>query len=102
MAGGRTTLGGNSGIDSVEILDLSTNTWRLGSNPMPEALYGGSSIAYEGTFLAVGGSLSNPHGQSDKIYKYVPDTETWETLAPTLDQGRGFAVAMLVPESYCP
>ena len=60
MAGGRVHLGSNGGIASVEILDLNTNTWRSGLNPLPEALYAGASIPYEDSFLAVGGTLSNP------------------------------------------
>ena len=95
-------MGSNGGIASVEILDLNTNTWRSGLNPLPEALYAGASIPYEDSFLAVGGTLSNPSVESDKIYKYEPDTESWTTLPKTLDVGRGFAVAMLVPDAFCP
>lgn len=89
--------GGNSVyftfLSSTEIFDFETLQWRLGPE-LPKALTFGASVQYGNSFLAVGG-MDLQSEQSDRIFKYLPDTEDWEELQRGFITARAFFTALL-------
>ena len=59
-------------LPTVEVYDLSRNTWTKGEN-LPEPLGWGAVVPYEESFLIVGGDTGR--GYSDKVYLYMPEAD---------------------------
>ena len=62
-------------VDTVEIIDLDTNTWVNGPS-MPVMLTDATSVPFGDTFLAVGG-LDEDGVEQKSIYEYSPFDGEW-------------------------
>ncbi|HMJ08993.1 MAG TPA: kelch repeat-containing protein, partial [Pyrinomonadaceae bacterium] len=75
-AGGTTT-----GLATVEIYDIASNTWSTGASyPLAQ---GWESAFVQGNFIYVAGGLDAAAGSvpSTKTYRYDPGTNTWDDAA---------------------
>ena len=63
--------------------NIGNGSWRQGT-PFPTPIGNAASVELDGTLLVVGGTVLSTKwtglGISDKIFKYVPATGTWELL----------------------
>ena len=73
-------------ISSVEILDLSSLSWRPGP-PLPRAIRGAASVQFGDSFLVVGGQDGDGASLSS-VYEYNPVDEEWALRAEELSLGR--------------
>ena len=88
----------------TEIYNIANGSWRQ-DTPFPTPIGNAATVELDGTLLVVGGSIYTKWGgggESDKIYKYVPATRSWELLPMRLKHSAAFHVAIMVPASTFP
>ena len=96
--------GGQSSVDlsSTEELDIQDPgaQWVPG-RPLPHKWREGASVQYKNTFLAMGGRWhdGSAYHNSDFIYEYDTDTDSWITRTERLATERCHLAAFLVPDS---
>ena len=91
--------GGEGAGTSTEIYSFETNSWRAGPDfPISENFYGGS-IAFQNSFLAVGGAVG-PRDYSGAIFYLDPDTLEWVDMTTELLTPRKWFAAFLVPDDF--
>ena len=92
-------------MSDTEMYNIGNGSWRQGT-PFPTPIGNAASVELDGTLLVVGGTVLSTKwtglGISDKIFKYVPATGTWELLPMRLKHSAAFHVALMVPASTFP
>ena len=81
IGGYHSEAGATTGLATVEIYDIATNTWSLGA-PYPQAA-GWISAFVQGNFLYAAGGLDTAVGAVPltKTYRYDPATNMWDDAA---------------------
>ena len=88
----------------TEIFNLKSKLWRHG-DPFPnrEGIQYASVVQIGDTMLVVGGNhCDESYCPSDKIFEYIPTSESWELLPFTLKKKAYYTVSFLVPISLFP
>ena len=89
----------SSPLDTVQIFDVDTETWRMSEQSLPDQLTYGAVVQLDDTFLIVGGKTAqNPALSSDRILQFEPDSETWIERGERLALPRDSHMAVLVDE----
>ena len=94
-------VGGYLRDDATEIFSLETLSWR-DSTPFPSEIRYTTAVPQGKTFLVVGGYISNTASDLDTIYRFDPDSESWELLPQRLEETRSDFPAFYVPEDFVP
>ena len=91
------------GVDtSTEILDLEDLVWRPGPEfPTTARVYGGASLQYKNSFLAIGGQSIGSDDDVRVIWYYDPDTDDWVNMDVVLSEERFNSGAVLMPDGDC-
>ena len=86
-------------LNSVEIYDLTSQTWSKGPD-LPEGLYAGQAVTYQGTLYYMAGANSGETANS-KIFKLSDEDSDWEEVpGVSLEEPyRGVFPALLVPSN---
>lgn len=85
----------------MQIFSLSSLEWRAGPE-FPGHLVEGAYAQYASSFITVGGFDVEEDRYSDQIYLYDPDNAAWVHFSQTLAVARTGAVAIMVPDDFCP
>jgi N-acetylneuraminic acid mutarotase len=90
--------GGAKGwLNSVEIFDIATNTWTLGTHPLPVATCVlGAAVDPNGLIYAIGGTVGAVQYAAD-VYSYDPSAPGW-AKRPPLSTGRASLAADTGPD----
>jgi hypothetical protein len=83
-------------LATTEILDLATMTWTEGS-PLPSGRYLTQLISFNNSLLLVGGLFGL---DEEKLYHFSSIGGSWEPLQQTMEEGRMFHFAFLIPDKY--
>jgi len=89
IAGGS---GSTSGMDSTEVLDYVSGSWRPGPT-LPLASFGAVMVTTSNGEVILAG------GPTTIIYKLAHSHSTWVPLAKQLTRQRRFPVAYLIPNN---
>ena len=86
----------------MDIYNLDDGTWRNALTTFPHTISDAASVQFNGTLLVVGGYVEEDSGYTNKIYEYLPLTESWRELPAKLSQAASQSVAYMVPASIFP
>ena len=109
-------------FDMVEIYSVEDNLWRTGkffkpiiylrifkpnsnlaANPLPQNIYGATTVPFQDSFLIVGGGSDTPsYGFLDTIYKYEADADSWTLLHQSLTRPLIWTGALMVDVEIFP
>ena len=81
---------------NVERFNFDTNSWSYGPHDIPQGLSYGSSLAYKGSFLVLGGQDNVNYDASPDIYLYNPATEDFDLMEQKMQTARHSPTAILV------
>jgi DNA-binding CsgD family transcriptional regulator len=77
-------------ISALEVYDPVLERWDRGAN-LPEPLAAYATVAFEGKLYLFGGT--DGAEQSNRVYSYLPESESWTELSPIPGVGRSYAGA---------
>lgn len=80
---------GSRPLDVVEVYDPKTDRWEAGP-ALPRAVGDGAVALWGDTFIVAGGE--EPARMHDGVYRFVPETNQWETLTPMRTPRHGFGL----------
>ncbi|NOH13601.1 MAG: hypothetical protein HND51_18335 [Chloroflexi bacterium] len=81
-------------LDSFEVYDPATNTWRT-LPQLPEPRHHHMSVGYDGLIYVFGGLTAEIWTPSDNVWTFNPTTDTWAEKEPMLQaSGAGAAVVL--------
>ena len=75
-------------------------TWTYGPD-LPYKIYYGASVQWKETFIIVGGSSTEFIDTSDTLYVFDAEKNEWNRLNQTLNIGRIWTAALMVPDDFC-
>lgn len=78
IGGAKIQSGSVTSLDSVEIYDVSTNTFSFASNLLLP-LRGASSVSANGKIYVIGGKTNS--GYSSSVFEYDPSSNSWSNLS---------------------
>ena len=86
-------------LNSTEILDVSTHTWRLGP-VLPLAIFSTQMVEhYKGGVVLIGGRIQNVDPQN-YLFHLPSENEEWYIMEKKLLQPRAEHIAFLIPSSF--
>jgi len=94
--GGKIYLVGN-GDGRLQVYDPATDSWTTHDAPLHQA--GSAAVALAGGFYVLGGQ--DPHlRQSDVVYRFEPETETWGQVTPMPSAAQTLSAAVVGESIY--
>lgn len=91
--GGKTSYHAGSTLDSALCYDADEDVWTSVA-ALPRPAYSLEAIVYEDAIYILGGISEYGHSL-DTVYKYHPDTDSYETLPPMAQARAGFGVTLI-------
>ena len=89
--------GGGLDRTSVDVLDLNSQTWRVGT-PLPVNTAWAKAAPYGDTFLMMGGG-SGAGDYYDTVYEYDVEGQAWILRNETMHHGKYDSSAVLMDTS---